>query len=117
MNTHISHWGEFILMRAGQFLLDPLDAHCLVKETIFCTIIHLSGGRCSTGHVGMGCCLAEFGLCGFSLLPVSLRTPLPSHHIMTEHKDYQKLREFLPFSRICPDLDNREIRHSFILYK
>lgn len=73
-------------MRAGQFLLDPLDAHCLVKETIFGMIIHLSGGSCGVGHVGMGCCLAELGLCDFSLLPVSLRTPLPSHHIMTAQR-------------------------------
>lgn len=30
--------------------INSLDAHCIVKETVFCMIIHLSGVRCTVGH-------------------------------------------------------------------
>lgn len=30
--------------------INSLDTHCIVKETVFCMIIHLSGVRCTVGH-------------------------------------------------------------------
>lgn len=51
------------------------------------------------------------------LVAVSLSTPLPFHHVMAEHKDYQMLQEFLSFSRKRDNLDSCEIKRTFLLYK